>query len=206
VDGFWFPLAYINGGGLCLKWFRDQIAHTTYEALEADCPSIPPGSEGLLFVPHFAGRVLPNNPHVKGSFLGLDWKHTDAHLFRAIMEGIAYEYRYYLSALQALYPQRRFHTMHTAGGGSKSAVFNQIKADVLGVKVIPIVMSEAGLAGTAVIAGVGAKLFTDYQEPIRKAMTGGDSLTPDMAKHASYARYAQAYLQAIEVLTPLYGF
>jgi xylulokinase len=204
VDGFWFPLAYINGGGMCLKWFRDQIAHTTYEALEADCPRIPPGSEGLLFVPHFAGRVLPNNPHVKGSFLGLDWKHTDAHLFRAIMEGIAYEYRYYLSALQTLYPQRRFHTLHTAGGGSKSTIFNQIKADVLGVNIKPVAISEAGLAGTAVIAGAGVNLFTDYQEPIRKAMAGDEPLMPDAARHAAYTPYAAAYLKAIEALTPLY--
>jgi len=204
VDGFWFPLAYINGGGLCLKWFRDQIAHTSYEALEAECPRIPPGSDGLLFVPHFAGRVLPNNPDVKGSFIGLDWKHTDAHLFRAVMEGVAYEYRYYLSVLQRLYPQSRFDTMYAAGGGAKSAVFNQIKADALGVQVTPFVMGEAGLAGTAVIAGMGAGLFADYREPIEKIMRGGASFVPDAARHAAYAPYARAYLRAIDALTPLY--
>jgi len=66
-------------------------------------------------------------------------------------------------------------------------------------------MGEAGLDGTAVIAGVGAKLFTDYQEPIRKAMTGGKPLLPGMERNAIYASYAQAYLKAIETLTPLYG-
>ncbi|MCL1795715.1 MAG: FGGY family carbohydrate kinase [Clostridia bacterium] len=204
VDGFWFPLAYINGGGLCLKWFRDRIAHTTYEALEAECPSIPPGSGGILFVPHFAGRVLPNNPDIKGSFIGLDWQHTDAHLFRAVMEGVAYEYRFYLSVLRKLFPENRFDTMYVAGGGAKSTVFNQIKADVLGVRVTPFLMSEAGLAGTAVIAGVGAGLFKDFREPIRQIMRGGQPLEPDAARHAAYAPFAAGYAKVIETLTPLY--
>jgi xylulokinase len=106
--------------------------------------------------------------------------------------------------LQKLYPQSRFHTLHAAGGGAKSQVFNQIKADVLGVRVIPFVMGEAGLAGTAAIAGVGSGLFSDYREPIRRIMRGGEPLEPDAARHAAYAPHAAAYLKVIDALTPLY--
>lgn len=204
VDGLWYPLAYINGGGLCLKWLRDNITHGSYEALDAGCGAIPPGSDGLLFIPHFAGRVLPNNPDVKGSFVGLDWKHTDCHLFHAVMEGIAYEYRYYLEVLKKLYPQSKFETMYAAGGGAKSRIFNQIKADVLGVRTIPFTMSESALAGSAVIGGVGVGLFDGYRAPIQRVMQGGEPLHPDPAKHAAYAPFAEAYLQVIDALTPIY--
>ncbi|MDR3050200.1 MAG: hypothetical protein LBU67_00580 [Oscillospiraceae bacterium] len=204
VDGYWFPLAYINGGGLCLKWLRDQVTHSSYEALSAPCADIPPGSDGLMFVPHFAGRVLPNNPDVKGSYMGLNWKHTDAHLFKAAMEGVAYEYHYYLSVMRRLYPHSNFDTLRAAGGGATSSLFNQIKADVLGVRVVPFVMSEAGLAGSAAIAGAGAGVLSDYRAPIRRLMQGGEPLKPDAARHRAYQPFAAAYLKTIEALTPLY--
>lgn len=204
VDGQWFPLAYINGGGLCLRWLKDEITHSSYDALNAKSSQLPPGSDGLLFVPHFTGRVLPNNPNLKGSYLGLDWKHTDAHLFRAAMEGIAYEYSFYLDILKKLYPHNAFQTMYAAGGGAKSAVFNQIKADVLGVEVIPMTMSDSALAGSAVIAGVGCKLFSGYRTPIKRVMQGGEPLRPDSARHQAYQPYAKAYLDAIDTLTGLY--
>lgn len=207
ADGFWFPLAYINGGGMCLKWFRDNMTGTpaaSYAQLEEECKDIAPGSEGVLFVPHFAGRVLPNNPYVKGSFAGLDWKHTRGHLFRAVMEGVAYEYHYYLSVLKKLYPQGRFSEMVAVGGGAKSALFNAIKADVLGVPVRPFEMGEAALVGSAVIAGVGAGVFSDYHTPIRNVMRAGAEIRPNAENHARYGPYATAYLQAIDALTPVY--
>ena len=204
IDGQWFPLAYINGGGLCLRWLKEEILHGSYDGLNQKSAELPPGSDGILFVPHFAGRVLPNHPDVKGSFIGLDWKHTDAHLYRAVMEGIAYEYRYYLSVLKKLYPQSKFDTMYSAGGGAKSPVFNQIKADVLGATVIPFTMSDAALTGSAVIAGVGTKLFSDFRAPIQKVMQGGSPFQPNMQHNAAYQPFAETYLQLIDTLTPIY--
>lgn len=207
VDGVWFPLAYINGGGLCLRWFRDEFTGTppiSYAELEEKAELLPPGSEGILFLPHFAGRNLPNNPRLKGSFVGLDWKHTSAHLFRAVMEGVAYEYHYYLKTLKSLYPGGDFRKMYISGGGAKSRLFNQIKADVLGVEAAPFLLGDTALVGIAAIAGVGAGVFDDYKAPIRKVMDTGEALCPDMDKNVAYEAYAAAYLQMIDSLDSIY--
>ena len=88
IEGLWHPLAYINGGGLCIRWFRDEFTGkpaASYDDLMAEAENLPAGSEGILFVPHFCGRVLPNNPYVKGSFVGLDWKHGRGHLYLSLI-------------------------------------------------------------------------------------------------------------------------
>ncbi|MDR1801050.1 MAG: hypothetical protein LBQ95_04365 [Lachnospiraceae bacterium] len=208
IDGYWFPLAYINGGGLCLRWVRDNFTgspNVSYSVLEKECESIPPGSEGLIFIPHFAGRVLPNNPYIRGSFAGLDWKHTRAHLFRASMEGIAYEYHYYLSVLKSLYPNCNFSKMYAAGGGAKSALFNKIKADVLGVSVLPFEMSDAALVGSAVLAGLGTGLYDDYRVPIGNSMKISSEIKPDPDNTTAYEPYTKDYLKLIDTLTPYYA-
>lgn len=110
LPGLWVPLAYINGGGLCVRWFRDTFGTSGdpawYGQLETEARDIPPGSEGLLFLPHFGGRVCPSDPEVRGAWLGLNWRHGRAHLYRAILEGIAYEYAFYLNELHSSCPNR----------------------------------------------------------------------------------------------------
>ncbi|MBU9736398.1 xylulokinase [Diplocloster agilis] len=207
VDGLWMPLAYVNGGGQCLSWFVSEFAghlENPYEELSKKACLLPPGSEDLLFIPHFAGRVLPNNPYVKGSFLGLDWKHTKNHMYRAIMEGIAYEYHYYLEVMKKLLPSNTFDSIRIMGGGARSELFNKIKADVLGLKTSVLDMEDTALVGSAVIAGVGAGVFKDYREPLEQAGRVKERIAPDAAAHAAYGRYADLYLEAIEAQTPVY--
>ena len=165
VDGLFLPLAYINGGGMCIRWFRDTLTgkpNASYDELQEEAEAVEPGSEGLIFMPHFSGRVLPSNPNLKGAYLGLDFKHTRAHMYRAIMESIAYEYKYYLSILKNLYPSYKFTQMLTMGGGAKSDLFNQIKADVLGIPVTTLQLRDTALIGSAVIAAYGVGMFSDY--------------------------------------------
>lgn len=207
IDGLFLPLAYINGGGMCVRWFRDTLSGTpaaSYKEMEEQCEKVSPGSEGVIFIPHFSGRVLPNNPHLKGSYLGLDFKHTRAHMFRAVMEAVAYEYRYYVSVLRQLYPQDQFDEMITIGGGAKSPLFNQIKADVMGIGVTTFEMGETALLGSAVIAGVGTGLLSDYRAPIERVMKKGAQYKAEMQNHKAYQPYADAYLRAIDALTGYY--
>ena len=131
LPGLWIPLGYINGGGLCLRWIRDLLAGD-YDALAAEAAPLPPGSDRLMFIPHFSGRVCPNNPDVRGSFNGLTLRHTRGHLYRAVMEGIGYEYAQYRAILKQS-AGMAIDEVYVIGGGSKSALFNQIKADILGV-------------------------------------------------------------------------
>lgn len=207
VDGLFLPLAYINGGGMCIRWFRDTLSGRPaagYKEIDAEAAAIDPGSEGLIFIPHFSGRALPSNTNLKGAWLGLDFKHTRGHMYRAVMESIAYEYRYYLSVLRSLHPEDSFNNMLTIGGGAKSALFNQIKADVLGVDVTTFETGETALLGSAVIAAYGTGMLSDYRKPIQKVMKKGAEFVADMSRHNSYSPYAEAYLKAIDQVTPFY--
>jgi xylulokinase len=207
VDGLFLPLAYINGGGMCVRWFRDTLSGSpaaSYKVLDAEAESVSPGSEGITFIPHFSGRVLPNNPFLKGSFLGLDFKHTRSHMYRSVMEAVAYEYKYYLSVLRKLYPNDTFRDMITIGGGAKSPLFNQIKADVMGVNVTTFEMGETALLGSAVIAGCGVGLLSDYKQPIERVMRKGAEFHADQSSYEQYAPYADRYLKAMDTLTAFY--
>ena len=207
VDGLWLPLSYINGGGLCLRWFRDNFAgnpQLTYDALEAEAEKVPAGSEKLLFCPHFSGRVLPEDSSLKGSFMGLDFRHTRAHLYRAVMEGIAYEYSYYLRVIREDYPNGNFDNMYTIGGGANSRLFNQIKADVLNVSVHTFESGETALIGSAVIAAVGAKVFDDYKEPIRKLMKKKGEFKPEPCNVRTYIPQSEAYGRMLDVTSRFY--
>lgn len=207
VDGYWFPLAYINGGGLCIRWFRDEFTGRpagTYEELEREAGKVDPGSEGVLFVPHFAGRVLPNNPDLRGSFIGLNWNHGRGHLYRSVMEGIAYEYDFYMKIIRSLYPERNFQTAYAIGGGAKSDLFLKIKADVLGVDMVPLIAGDTALVGSSVIAGVGCGLFSDYKKPLEGSIKLKEAVSWDCLAHERYKTYAEDYLKMIDGLTEIY--
>ena len=208
IEGNWLPLGYINGGGLCLRWFRNELAgrdgKVSYDDLSQEAKDLSPGSGGLVFIPHFGGRVLPNDPNVRGSWIGLKFSHKREHLYRAIMEGLAYEYRFYQKVAEEMYPDQKLETVYALGGGAKSRLFNSIKADVLGLTYAKQERGDSALVGSAVIAGYGVGLFDSLEEPILKVAKVTETVQPDMDKHMLYQPYYEAYKDIIEALHPIY--
>lgn len=166
IEGLWTPLAYISGGGLCISWFKNKFyagVPEAYKKLDAMAAETAPGSGGLYFVPHFAGRTCPNDPKVRGAWIGLDWTHGIPECYRAIMESIGYEYSIYKRIIcenTGLEPI----AVYGAGGGAGSRVFNKIKADILGSEYIPMECGDTGIAGSGLIAGLIAGFFKDDRE------------------------------------------
>ena len=208
IDGSWQPLGYINGGGLCLRWFRNELAgrdgKISYDDLSEEAKDLAPGCNGLVFIPHFGGRVLPNDPYVRGSWVGLNFTHKREHLYRAVMEGLAYEYRYYQQVAQTLYPDVPLEVVYAIGGGAKSKLFSTIKADMLGIPYAKLAASDSALIGSAVVAGYGAGLFDSLEEPVIKATRIEETIEPDMKRHAMYAPTFEIYKNVIELLHPVY--
>lgn len=207
VDGYWLPLAYINGGGLCVRWVRDLLGKAgplTYDVLEAEAEKVAPGSEGLLFIPHLSGRVLPLNPRMRGSLTGLTFRHGRGHIYRAVMEGVAYEYAYFLSVLRQLHPGRPFRALTCIGGGSNSRLFNRIKANVLGLDVQTFQTGETALLGSAVIAAVGAGILTDYKKAIYDTMERKETFPFVPQTNRLYQAHLQVYLQTLAQLESVY--
>lgn len=198
IPGLWNPLAYIAGGGIALRWFRDQFfnnfrgepqdlpddLHTTMIDQAAD---IQPGSEGLFFSPHLGGRICPATPEMRGAWLGYSWGHTQAHFTRAVLESVAYEYAFYLRIMQELIPDLELFEARVVNGGERSPVWNQIKADVLGVPYQPLAGNEFGTLGSALIAGKAAGIFDDLAEvAFQHAHPAGVPLEPDVDTHTLY--------------------
>ena len=120
----WYAIGYINGGGLNLRWFRDLLRRTDgagavdYARLDEMAAQVGPGSDGLVFVPHLGGRVCPNQPEIRGAWVGLTWSHGPGHLYRAILESVAFEYAIYLGIARELLPGVEFSEVRVVGGGA----------------------------------------------------------------------------------------
>jgi xylulokinase len=178
VPGLWHPLAYIGGGGLAVRWSRDQFAgpapdaaesDSLYEQLTSEASKIAPGAEGLFFSPHLGGRICPADPERRGAWHGFSWGHTRAHLFRSVLESVAFEYASYLAILDTLVAGLERVEARVVGGGAKSAVWNQIKADVLGVPYRRLPRDDIATWGVALVAGHAVGLIPDIVEASARA-------------------------------------
>jgi len=207
IPGLWQPMAYINGGGMCLEWYRNNFLgdkNIKYSELDDEAKSIEPGSEGLIFLPHFSGRVCPNNPVVRGGFVGLTCAHKRAHRFRAIMESIAYEHNYYLKIIKTLMDDVQFSKVYAIGGGAKSKVFNSIKADVLGIDYTTPSIKDTAPLGSAIVAGYGVGVFDDMKKTVERLITFSDEIKFSPENHKIYKKYATAYETALNFLIPVF--
>lgn len=213
IPGLWHPLAYIAGGGIALRWFRDQFYNvlrgeqqqnddTLYERMIALAVTVPAGAEGLFFSPHLGGRICPATPEMRGAWLGFSWGHTQAHFARSILEGIAYEYAYYTSILRELISELTLLEARVVGGGAASPAWNQIKADVLGIPYQPLQGSEFSSWGSAMIAGKAAGIFDDLASVADEhAVPAGARLEPDAAAHERYEPLIEQYIRWQRVLS-----
>ena len=156
----WAPTA-----GMVMEWYKKNFyPDTDFKTIDEEAAKIPLGAEGLVISPNMRGSVMPaNDPDLKGGVYGIDLKHTRAHFSRAIMESIACLLRQYLEYLRLPVDE-----VISIGGGAKSSLWRQIKADIAGKKVVTLKNKETGCLGTAIYAGYGSGVYQD----IDSAVTG----------------------------------
>lgn len=166
----WAPTA-----GMVMEWFKKNFcADLDYKTMDDAAAKIPLGSEDLTISPNMRGSVMPvNDSELKGGVYGMDLKHTRAHFARAIMESIACLLRQYLECLQLPVDE-----IISIGGGSKSGVWRQIKADITGKKVVTLKNKETGCLGTAIYAGYGAGIYQDIDGAVSKLVEKKDVVEP----------------------------
>ena len=215
VSNLYYTLAYINGGGLNLRWFRDELAsyekaeaeaagENIYQRLDRMAAEVPPGSDKLIFQPHLGGRVCPSDPNTRGLYIGLNWSHTKAHLYRALMEGVAYEYAYYLSIVTGLLPDFDVCETRVIGGGARSNLWNQIKADVLGVPYVTLNREEFGVLGSAILAGYAAGVFDDLVQTSQRFTEVSTRVEPKPENHEFYQPLVEEYIMLFDVMKPTF--
>jgi len=206
IKGIYYAFIYINGGGICLRWFRDQFLpdektakrskqKSKYDLIEEKAKLIYPGSKGLMFIPYFGGRQCPYNRSLKGAWIGLSWGHKREHMYRAILESIAYEYCIGLSHLKRLFPDYETDKIFVTGGGSSSRLWNQIKADVLGKSYLKIESFQFALRGSGLLAGYGVGAVKDLKKAALKVDIGKNvkEFEPAKANKKLYESYSNIY-------------
>ncbi|CAN5712264.1 xylulokinase [soil metagenome] len=209
IAGRFLSVAFMNGGGLALRWFRDEIAPTVpaggdpYARLDALAEAVEPGSGGLLWFPHFQGRVLPPLPSARGVWLGLTSGHGLAHLYRSQLEGIAYQYAAWARGIADL-GGTELREARALGGGARSALWNQIKADVLGIDWVPTQRPESGVLGDAIIAAAATGHISDPAATALEWQATRPAVRPDAARHARYSELVDAFLVMERQLGPIF--
>ena len=200
------PAAYallgvtLSAGG-SLRWWRD-VTGRDYPALVAAASEVPPGSEGLLFLPYLSGERTPHaDPDARGAFFGLTARHTLAHLTRALMEGVLFSLREALDTIRDL----GVHPAHlrATGGGSTSELWRQLQADIYGLAVWRLAVDEGAAYGAALLGHVAGGTFRDVNEamtlvrPLEQAdepEPGARAIYDDLyaVYHCLYPKTAQA--------------
>lgn len=209
VKGLWHPCAYLNGGGMNIEWWQKSVVNTfdgvqpiRVEELDKTASTLEASDHDPMFLPYLGGRVCPAQPEIRGGWFNVDWSHNASSLYRAILESVALEYGYYLSALEKIAPQFSADEIRVTGGGGKSNLWNQIKADALQLPVIRSDMKQEGAAmGAALVAGTGVGLLTDLDSTVRSWSARGDVFHPHPNKKALYERKLKLYISITELLT-----
>jgi xylulokinase len=204
------PLAglhYVGGAmagtGKALDWFADEALGGTAQLPEllAEAAAVPAGAGGLLFLPYLAGERWPlHDPAARGAFVGLTLRHGRAHLGRAILEAAAFALRHV--AAPALAAGLPFRELRVTGGTAASQLWNQIKADVLGVEVAVPQIAEASITGAAILAAIGAGEAADERSAMASLVRVAERLTPREEARAVYDRLAPEYEALSGLLAP----
>jgi xylulokinase len=203
LPGLFLPSVFLNGSGLTHAWFADTFGAeekraagsggSAYEALAARAEKVPPGSEGLIAIGLFGGRSYPSDPAVRGMWLGHSWYHRKEHFYRALLESFAYEYGTVLAIMRENYPELAPEEIRVIGGGARSDLWNQIKADVLGVRYVRLARDDYAMLGDILLAGSAADIYGDLAAEAGRLAVKTRAFEPDPARTAHYARYREIY-------------
>ncbi len=205
MPGTWYLMGVVLSAGGAFNWYRDQFASDLVatgdanERLTAEAERVPPGAEGVTFLPYLQGERTPHrDASARGAFLGLSLAHTRAHLTRAVVEGVCFALRDSVSILQELGVAPR--QMLLTGGGAKSAFVRRLQSEVFGISVCTVSREEGPAYGAALLAAVGAKAFPDVASAARATLRRGEVEAPDPAAHQAfdrpYLRFRRAYRAA----------
>jgi xylulokinase len=180
-----------------LRWLRDAIAPgTSYDVLVAEATAVPPGCEGLVFLPYLSGERTPYpDPLARGAFVGLTVRHGRGHLVRAVLECVAFGLRDSLDLVRGT-GVADVTELRASGGGTRSELWRQVLADVLAASIATTATAEGAAAGAAILAAVGAGWYPDVQTATRAMVrvTERTDPGPDTARYtASYGVYRSLY-------------
>jgi len=190
----WHLMGVMLSAAGSIKWFHDTfLSDLSYDEMNNEIDKIAVNCDGLLFLPYLSGERTPHpDPFARGSFIGLTVRHSRAHLARAVMEGVAFGIRDCFELIKKS-GVSQFSEIRISGGGAKSNVWMNIIASVLNSKLITLQTTEGAALGAAMLAGIGAGVWTDVTAAV-KIIVKQDRLTePHLNNVEQYEKQYQIY-------------
>ena len=210
IPGVWEMEGIALATASSFRWLAEELgglesiaaAHSgrvVYDVLTELAEKVPAGSDGLLVIPALNGAGSPNwEPAFRGTVLGLSLRHDRATLFRAFIEGIAYEQRAMLDAMTELGIDAS--DIRLWGGPARSAMWCQLMADVFGRPVVAAATVDAGLVGAAILAAIGIGVHADVEAAVAAMVKPGRSYQPNAQNVTVYDRGYRRYLNAVSAI------
>ena len=177
----------LSAGG-SLRWWREVLGEVSYVQLGQLAAQVPPGSEGLIFLPYLSGERSPHlDPLARGAFFGLSSRHSAAHLTRALMEGVAFSLRDCLELMRQIGTAPT--EIRATGGGARSDLWRQLLADILGCRILRTVSDQGPAYGAALLAGIAAGVYVDVEEACAGIEVRTETSEPDSSRARRYDDY-----------------
>jgi xylulokinase len=198
-----------QAGSDTLRWlgqgfypeFSDPV---NFDRLEQDASTIPPGSDGLVFLPYLNGERAPLwDSSIRGGFIGFTFSHQRAHCARAVYEGIGYAVRHILDVFGEMSGQSTTNII-LCGGGAKSSFWNQIKADILQCPASVLEVNQTACLGAAMLSCVGAGIYPDIASANQRMTRLKATIIPNPANAGVYEEAYRQYRALYPALRPLF--
>ncbi len=215
VPGKWHVMGVTQSAGLSLKWFRDQFCAKEIETargmgvdpyvlMDQQAEKVPYGANRLIYLPYLMGERSPHpDSDCRGVFFGLSAVHTRQDMLRAVMEGVIYSLCDCTDVLREMNiaPTQ----MRACGGGAASFLWRQMLADALGCEVVTTAGGEGACLGAAILAGVGAGLYTSVEQGCEAAVRINAPQKPVSQNHKLIQPYYAVYKSLYPSLKEAYG-
>lgn len=195
----WLPNGCMATSGSLLRWLQGVLGGMELAALDEQASARPPAD--LLCLPYFLGEKSPlHDPDLRGAFVGLHLGHDGADLHRAALEATAFGFQHHFEVFAELGLQPR--RVLVTNGGSRSTLWKQIVADVVGFDLVPVVDHSGASLGAAVAAGIGVGVVGSWGE-VATAVHHGDPIRHDPGRHSSYEDHYHRWRELAERVAPI---
>jgi xylulokinase len=209
VPGMWHLMGVMLSAAGSFRWYRDVLGdcerqraevegRDPYDLLTEAAANVPPGSDGLIFLPYLTGERTPYpDPNARGVFFGFTLRHKKQHFTRCVLEGVGFGLRDSLGLMRNL--GIKIDEVRLSGGGARSTLWRQILADILNSPTKLVNTTEGAAFGSALIAGVGAHVYDNMLDAANQVIKITESVEPssDSKIYAAYYPHYQALYPAL---------
>jgi xylulokinase len=201
----WHMMGVMLSAAGSLRWLRSAVApNRSFDELVEGAAEVPAGGDGLFFLPYLTGERTPHpDPRARGAFVGLTVRHDLRHMTRAVLEGVAFGLKDGLDLMTeaGLEPPTQ---VRASGGGTRSALWRQILADVLGADIVTVATEEGAAYGTGLLAAVGAGWFESVEAACAEVVEVSPSASPS-EERPGYADRHRQYRDLYPALSPTFN-